>query len=366
MPASLRWVVRILIVSIGIVLAACGAETSPIIVTEIPTSTPSAQPPPSATFTVAPTVEVAVALGNTATAFSTVDRRRDLTRTAGPSPTSPLGPTYTPAPATLTATALPTLAGLEIEYFANETTGALTPGSNVTLFWRVLGAERVSIFRLDAEGEQIQEWRVDGEGRITVGTEVTDVVEAKFVLVATTGDAVANSEISVLLSATCAQLWFFSPAPAGCPSDSGVPTVQVEQRFENGFMIWLGSTREIVIVYNDDQTPRWLRVPDQYTEDQPASDETIQPPADRFQPIRGFGLVWRNNPRTRERLGWAIEPELSYDGIVQTVGLTDTDRLIYMRTRDGGILELSANGSAWQILPFQPALPTPTPTTPPQ
>lgn len=357
----------ILLVIVILGLSACGAETNPVIVTEIPTQTPSQQAPPTATFTLMPTVAAVVL--DTATVISTIERRRDTTPTLGPSPTSPLRPTFTPAPATLTATALPTLAGLEIEYFANETTGALAPGANVTLFWGVIGADRVSIYRLDAEGERIKEWRVESEGRITVATEPTDVEEAKFELVATNADGAATAEVSVLLTATatnCAQLWFFSPPPATCPNDAGQPVFQVEQSFEGGFMIWLGNTQEIIIVYADDQLPRWLRVPDQFTDGQPERDETIQPPPNLFQPIRGFGLVWRENPRTRERLGWAIQPELGYDGYVQITGLTDSDRVTYLRTRDGGILELSDNGGAWQILPFLPpvvpTLPTATPS----
>ncbi|MBI5931298.1 MAG: hypothetical protein HY862_18465 [Chloroflexi bacterium] len=345
-------------------LNACGAEHSPVIVTEIPTNTPSQSAPPTATFTPIPTV--AVVAFNTLTLIPTVERRRDLTSTLGPSPTSPLRPTFTPAPATLTVTALPTLAGLEIEYFANETTGALAPGANVTLFWRVSGAERVSIYRLDAEGERTKEWRVDNEGRITVATEITDVDEAKFELVASNADGVANAEVTVPLAAAanCALLWFFSPPPATCPNGAGDPTFQVEQRFEHGSMIWLGNTKQIIIIYSDDQQPRWLIAPDLFTDGQPERDETIQPPPNLFQPIRGFGLVWRDNPRTRDRLGWATEPEVGYDGIVQVSGLTDNDKVTYLRTRDGGILELSENGGAWQILPYQPPVAVP-PTSPP-
>lgn len=362
------WPIKKIVVFLAVIplialLNACGAEDTPIIVTEIPTNTPSQQAPPTATLTPIPTV-AAVAF-NTMTLIPTIERRRDVTATSGPSPTSPLRPTFTPAPATLTVTSLPTLAGIDIEYFSNETTGALAPGANVTLFWSVIGAERVSIYRLDAEGERTKEWRVDNEGRITVATESTDIDEAVFELVASNADGVANAEVSVpLAAANCAQLWFFSPVPATCPNGPGEPTFQVEQRFEHGFMIWLGNTREIVIVYSDDQQPRWLRVPDAFTEGQPEQDDTIQPPPNLFQPIRGFGLIWRENPRTRERLGWATEPELGYDGIVQITGLTDNERVIYLRTRDGGILALAENGGAWQILPYQPPLAVPS-TSPP-
>ena len=45
--------------------------------------------------------------------------------------------------------------------------------------------------------------------------------------------------------------------------------------------------------------------------------KTIAPPEGRYQPIRGFGKVWRENPQVREQLGWAIAPEQGFEGALQ-------------------------------------------------
>jgi hypothetical protein len=60
---------------------------------------------------------------------------------------------------------------------------------------------------------------------------------------------------------------------------------------------------------------------DTYLEGEPESLPELDPPADattesRFpnaqiqQPIRGFGKVWRETEGLRERLGWALAPEV--------------------------------------------------------
>jgi hypothetical protein len=47
---------------------------------------------------------------------------------------------------------------------------------------------------------------------------------------------------------------------------------------------------------------------DDWDEHQPI-DSGLTPPADRYEPQRGFGKVWRENPWVRDLLGWAIAPE---------------------------------------------------------
>ena len=47
---------------------------------------------------------------------------------------------------------------------------------------------------------------------------------------------------------------------------------------------------------------------DDWDESQPL-DSGLKPPPDRYEPQRGFGKVWRENPDVRARLGWAIARE---------------------------------------------------------
>ena len=47
------------------------------------------------------------------------------------------------------------------------------------------------------------------------------------------------------------------------------------------------------------------------------TDPAIVPPDGRFQPIRGFGKLWRERPDVRDRLGWALGVELGFDAKLQ-------------------------------------------------
>ena len=325
-----------------LLLTACGANSEPLIAEIVPTETPATSatptqsPEPTATFALMPTVTLAP----TQTPRPPAD---------GAAPTSPLRPTFTIAPATQTATFEPQLAGLEVEYFITNNTESLAPGDNVTLFWRVNGAGEARIFRLDDEDNRVQVWNVTNEGRLTVSTDAEeDLVVARFLLLAESGGSVIEEILQIDMG--CPFSWFFQPAPEGCPAGTPLPTTQVEQRFEGGLMVWLAATQQIFVLFSDQGSPAWEVYPDTFAEGVPDSDDSIVPPAERLQPVRGFGLVWRENDDVRSRLGWALEPELGYDGIIQATGTAENET-IYLRVRDGGILSIDPGGEGWDILP---------------
>jgi hypothetical protein len=191
---------------------------------------------------------------------------------------------------------------------------------------------------------------VTNEGRLTVSTDADeDLVVARFLVQAESGGSVIEEILEIDMG--CPFSWFFQPAPDGCPGGSPQPTTQVEQRFEGGSMVWLAATQEIFVLFSDDSNPAWGRYPDTFVAGVPEADDSIVAPAERLQPVRGFGLVWRENEEVRERLGWALEPELGYDGIIQSTGGA-ANETIYLRVRDGGILSIQPGGAAWDILPI--------------
>lgn len=337
------------------ILLACSSNTAPLIVTAAPTNTatiePSISPSPSPE-------EVAQVVDATRTPIPTTEAEL-VVPTSGPSPTSPLGATFTPRPPTQTATRQPTAVGFRIEYFAT-TSQIVRPGDNVDLRWETDGAEDVTIYRLDAEGSPEVERPVDVDGQLTISTGSSVVGEVEFVLVAGRGEDSIEERLTITLN--CTEVWFFIPPPEGCPNSPGEPSSQAEQQFEGGFMIWMGLTDEIFIFFNDEETPRWIRVFDSFEDGDPERDNTLVPPEGRFQPVRGFGQIWRTNEQVRERLGWATEPESGYDGMLQRAGLLEDTQILYMRTRDGGILELISETDEWRLVPFDDIEVTPTVT----
>ncbi len=86
------------------------------------------------------------------------------------------------------------------------------------------------------------------------------------------------------------------------------------QRFERGVMIWTQHSDKIYILLNDARMGEaWEVNANAWFAGMPENDATIVPPTGKFQPVRGFGKIWRERfgqyGALRDALGWAIEPE---------------------------------------------------------
>lgn len=105
------------------------------------------------------------------------------------------------------------------------------------------------------------------------------------------------------------------PLPA--PIETKTPAAV--QHFEHGLMFWLQDRAEIWTLIDSTLTDQfyWRVLPNGWSEGQPESDPKLQPPSDRFQPVRGFGAVWRLGGGSygpqRDDLGWAIDQEFGFD-----------------------------------------------------
>jgi hypothetical protein len=148
---------------------------------------------------------------------------------------------------------------------------------------------------------------------------------------------------------------FTDPAIAaalGCPL--GQPPTPMtlnsaSQTFENGAMLWLDEAPGYIYVLFGDGTYQ------RYTDTFDAAVDPIsggaQPPAGRFEPVRGFGKVWREQPGVRDRLGWAINNESG--GPAVTLSFV-SGRMVSSDAR-GDILVLTTTGTGdngrWQAVP---------------
>jgi hypothetical protein len=334
-----RLIIPVLLLLIAL-LGACGGNAQPVIVTIQPT----------ATFTTEPSLTALsqAATAPTQTPFPTATRRLS-SPTPGPSPTNPVAPTLSPAPATLTATRAPTLAGLSVEYFTTDSE-YVTPGDNVTLFWSVRGADAVRIYRLNAEDERLYRWDVNASGSITVATRVSDRDAVRFLVEGVAADSLIDQLL--LIPLRCNEFWFFEPAPDACPAESPQVSLQAEQTFEYGRMLWVEAQDRIYVIFEDGISPGWAQYPDDFAEGDPEQDDSAVAPPGLQQPIRGFGLVWRSNPRVRERLGWATSPEVPFEGMYQADSPEPSVATLYLRMRDGGIAALDADTGEWEVLPL--------------
>jgi hypothetical protein len=136
----------------------------------------------------------------------------------------------------------------------------------------------------------------------------------------------------------CAYDYFFTPAPPLCPREAAMESAAAEQPFTGGVMIWLESAGAIYVFFPDGQ---WQRFADTWTEAEAESDPTLTPPAGLYQPIRGFGKVWREHAGVRERLGWATSVELGYTSAVQRPVSETGEEILFLRTYNGQVFYLN-------------------------
>jgi hypothetical protein len=155
----------------------------------------------------------------------------------------------------------------------------------------------------------------------------------------------------LLVPLQCGDIWFFEPAPNACAAGDPQLSNQAEQSFERGRMIWVETLDQIYVVFEDGGDPGWAAYPDDFNEGDPERDDTLIPPSGLSQPVRGFGLIWRENPRVQERLGWATTSEIAFEGMYQSDAAEPDVATLYLRMRDGGIIALNSQTSAWEVLP---------------
>lgn len=120
----------------------------------------------------------------------------------------------------------------------------------------------------------------------------------------------------------------------GCPLGAPQVVFMADQPFQRGRMIWRSDTREILVLHQDGT---WQVFPDTFEEGEPESDPSLTPPEGLYQPIRGFGKVWREQLGGPDAaIGWATAPESGRSGRIQAwtggilIGFTLTDRLILL------------------------------------
>ena len=105
-----------------------------------------------------------------------------------------------------------------------------------------------------------------------------------------------------------------TPTPDPFPAPVTGQIFIAEQAFQRGSMFWLGPIGQIwAITTNEEGEQIWQIYEDNFEEGMPESDPEFAPTEPGLlQPIRGFGLIWRENPELREQLGWAIAEEVGY------------------------------------------------------
>lgn len=332
------WIMAVLVAT----LAACGGKpvaqsntpTTQAIVGQIPTPTRAALP----TSTLAPT----------------------WTPQPTPTPTAtPVVPTITPP--IPTATASPTApAGLAILSFSIDSQDIADGGKRFIYKWTTRDAASVSIY----SGAQMRfpKWwsSLPPNGAHTADIAYTYYRNPSMSI--TAYDAKGN-QVSKSMTVTwpCKHTYFFTPQPPTCPAYQAAYTAAAHEPFEKGQMIWLQevhigdyqSSNQILVLLNTGDAAYY---DDTWTESEPDRDPSIVPPAGFFQPIRGFGKLWRTNEQVRNSLGWATGEEIGYQAAIQQQAHESIAGPLYIRASNNQVITLpsgwlyySGLGGRWEI-----------------
>jgi hypothetical protein len=230
---------------------------------------------------------------------------------------------------------------------------AIVEGESVTLAWQATGGDEAFVQWVTREAILAQApgpLNPDG-GTVTITPngdgEITLIVR----------NSAGSAEALVPLTITCPYPWAEAlggtppPLASGCPLQA-VSGNAAQQSFQNGFMIWVEAEQSVYVFYDAPagSLDTYEVYIDNFREGDPESDPTIVPPAGLYQPIRGFGLVWRTDTAIRDRLGWATAPETGFQTWMQGYGGMGMHSFFTLiQGIDGTIYHLTAMGAVWEV-----------------
>ncbi len=213
-------------------------------------------------------------------------------------------------------------------------------GGTVTLSWNVTGATGLGIWRLEPGGalaESVPSPALNGSWTVTLSDAYT--TDATFMLFAE-GALGDSRQASVTIRIICPFTYFFGDADnvAACPQDAANTVQAGFQQFEHGYMMWRADTSEILVLYSEGGYVSRFR--DTWQGETLTYPEPVPPGL--YEPIRGFGTVWVENPQVRSTLGWAVALEQGYNMTYQRSGDYKYARL-FMTWPDGTVIYVVEN-----------------------
>ena len=229
---------------------------------------------------------------------------------------------------------------------------AIVEGESVTLAWQATGGSEAVVQWVTREAILAQ---APGPLNPDGGT-VTIMPDGSGDITLIVRNSAGTVEAHVQVEIACPYPWTEAltaapPLASGCPLEA-VFGDAAQQSFENGFMVWLGAEQMVYVFYNaQGGSPATFETYiDNFHDRDPESDPTLVPPAGLYQPVRGFGLVWRLDPSISKRLGWATDPEEGFQTWTQGYSGTGLHSFYaLMQGIDGTIYHLRMMGNAWEV-----------------
>jgi hypothetical protein len=234
-----------------------------------------------------------------------------------------------------------------IDFFRSNVTEA-DPGDTVTVEWSTGEALTVTLWHLAPTGQFGQFWDVASSGALDYTIDAQERNNTRFALFAA-ADAERSEMATLSIAIRCPDIWFFADEPDICPVSPALSSEGAVQRFESGTMIWVEEEDHIYVLFDDEGPPGWNRYVDTWDPGEPERDPKLRPPNGLYQPVRGFGLVWREEPGVRDRLGWAVGEEFGFSTLLQRTSYAKYNET-YILAHDGSIWRLLPERSGWETI----------------
>jgi hypothetical protein len=238
----------------------------------------------------------------------------------------------TPEP---TPTLTPTARILSFEAAPN----TVTRGGTVTVTWQVTGSTQVAVWLLDPSGRlSVAAPDPAPTGSWSVALPDYYSGQANFMIFADDASSI-RAQSSLTVRIVCPYAYFFPTTPdTACPQTDVMEVQAAFEAFENGYMIWRGDTSEIYVLMRGSGEAR--RVRDNWHGEMITFPDPA--PVGLYQPARGFGRVWVDNPAIRLEIGWAVTLEQGYTMNYQMS--SDYGPRLYLSWPDGTVIYLSLYG----------------------
>jgi hypothetical protein len=110
--------------------------------------------------------------------------------------------------------------------------------------------------------------------------------------------------------------------PCPPPTSARITMASVE-KFERGWVLWIGDTRQMYVMINDagsNNTGTVQVYPENWENGMPERLDQFKPPAGYWQPKRGIGKLWRENEAVRNGLGWGAKDSEGFMAVVASNG----------------------------------------------
>lgn len=164
---------------------------------------------------------------------------------------------------------------------------------------------------------------------------------------------------------TCVYEWFFANPPGVCAEADALVSYAAAQPFAQGQMIWIETMDVFFLLFNagtypSDSRQVYRTVGPLVLKPGASPDNRVgeTPPPGQYEPVSGFGLIWRNevdglDTDMRTAFGWALAPEFGFNTSFQCEQQqTYSAHTCYMRAPNGRVIVLGWSayaGSVWAL-----------------